>query len=45
MTGAPLRLSSFVTPEIVLSLCGLAALAVVPVLWHRRSQEDRPTGP
>jgi uncharacterized membrane protein YdjX (TVP38/TMEM64 family) len=45
MTGAPLRLSSFVTPEIVLSLCGLAALAVVPALWHRRSPKDRPSGP
>jgi uncharacterized membrane protein YdjX (TVP38/TMEM64 family) len=45
MTGAPLRLGNFVTPEIVLSLCGLAALAVVPALWHRRSLRDRPSGP
>jgi uncharacterized membrane protein YdjX (TVP38/TMEM64 family) len=38
-SGAPLRLTSFVTPEIVLSLSGLAVLALVPVVWRsmRRS--------
>jgi uncharacterized membrane protein YdjX (TVP38/TMEM64 family) len=36
LSGAPLRLASFVTPEIVLSLGGLAALALVPVLWRRQ---------
>jgi uncharacterized membrane protein YdjX (TVP38/TMEM64 family) len=35
LSGAPLRLVSFVTPEIVLSLGGLAALALLPVLWQR----------
>jgi uncharacterized membrane protein YdjX (TVP38/TMEM64 family) len=35
LSGAPLRLASFVTPEIVLSLGGLAALALLPVLWQR----------
>ena len=35
LSGAPLRLTSFVTPEIVLSLGGLAALALLPVLWGR----------
>jgi uncharacterized membrane protein YdjX (TVP38/TMEM64 family) len=34
VSGAPLRLASFVTPEIVLSLCGLAALALAPVAWR-----------
>lgn len=33
-SGVPLRLTSFVTPEIVLSLGGLAALALVPVVWR-----------
>jgi uncharacterized membrane protein YdjX (TVP38/TMEM64 family) len=33
-SGAPLRLTSFVTPEIVLSLGGLAALALLPPLWR-----------
>jgi uncharacterized membrane protein YdjX (TVP38/TMEM64 family) len=36
LSGAPLRLASFVTPEIVLSLGGLAALALLPVLWRRQ---------
>ena len=38
-SGVPLRLTSFVTPEIVLSLGGLAALALLPVVWRgiRRS--------
>jgi uncharacterized membrane protein YdjX (TVP38/TMEM64 family) len=35
LSGAPLRLTSFVTPEIVLSLGGLAALALLPVVWER----------
>ena len=35
MSGAPLRLASFVTPEIVLSLGGLAALALLPMIWRR----------
>jgi len=35
LSGAPLRLASFVTPEIVLSLGGLAALALLPVVWQR----------
>lgn len=30
----PLRLTSFLTPEIVLSLCGLAALALLPVVYR-----------
>jgi uncharacterized membrane protein YdjX (TVP38/TMEM64 family) len=33
-TGAPLSLANFVTPEIILSLCGLAALALLPVAWR-----------
>ena len=33
-SGVPLRLTSFVTPEIVLSLGGLAALALLPVAWR-----------
>jgi uncharacterized membrane protein YdjX (TVP38/TMEM64 family) len=33
-SGVPLRLTSFVTPEIVLSLGGLAALALVPAVWR-----------
>jgi uncharacterized membrane protein YdjX (TVP38/TMEM64 family) len=40
-SGAPLRPTSFLTPEIVLSLSGLAALALVPVVyqaWRRRAQ-------
>jgi uncharacterized membrane protein YdjX (TVP38/TMEM64 family) len=32
----PIRLFSFLTPEIVLSLCGLLALALLPVLWRRK---------
>jgi uncharacterized membrane protein YdjX (TVP38/TMEM64 family) len=39
-SGVPLRPTSFLTPEIVLSLSGLAALALVPVLyqaWRRRA--------
>jgi uncharacterized membrane protein YdjX (TVP38/TMEM64 family) len=38
-SGGPLRATSFLTPEIVLSLSGLAALALVPVIyqaWRRR---------
>jgi uncharacterized membrane protein YdjX (TVP38/TMEM64 family) len=42
MSGAPLRVASFVTPEIVLSLCGLAALALLPVAW--RSLRHRAVG-
>jgi uncharacterized membrane protein YdjX (TVP38/TMEM64 family) len=34
MSGAPLRLTSFVTLEIVLSLCGLAVLALLPVAYR-----------
>ena len=34
-SGMPLRLTSFVTPEIVLSLGGLAVLALLPVAWRR----------
>jgi uncharacterized membrane protein YdjX (TVP38/TMEM64 family) len=34
VSDAPLRLTSFVTPEIVLSLCGLAALALFPVVYR-----------
>ena len=33
-SGVPLRPTSFLTPEIVLSLSGLAALALVPVAWR-----------
>lgn len=32
--GVPLQPTSFVTPEIVLSLGGLAVLALVPVIWR-----------
>ena len=32
--GVPLRPTSFLTPEIVLSLSGLAALALLPVVWR-----------
>ena len=35
-SGLPLRLTSFLTPEIVLSLGGLAALALLPVMWRGR---------
>ena len=34
VSDAPLRVTSFVTPEIVLSLCGLAALALLPVVYR-----------
>jgi uncharacterized membrane protein YdjX (TVP38/TMEM64 family) len=34
LSDAPLRLTSFVTPEIVLSLGGLAALALLPVIYR-----------
>jgi uncharacterized membrane protein YdjX (TVP38/TMEM64 family) len=40
-SGVPLRPTSLLTPEIVLSLSGLAALALVPVVyqaWRRRAQ-------
>jgi uncharacterized membrane protein YdjX (TVP38/TMEM64 family) len=33
-SGVPLRLTSFLTPEIVLSLGGLAALSLLPVGWR-----------
>ncbi len=39
-SGMPLRPASFLTPEILLSLSGLAALALVPVVyqaWRRRA--------
>lgn len=32
--GVPLHLTSFITPEIVLSLSGLAGLALLPVVWR-----------
>jgi uncharacterized membrane protein YdjX (TVP38/TMEM64 family) len=32
--GVPLRPAHFITPEIVLSLSGLAALALLPVVWR-----------
>lgn len=39
----PLRLSSFMTPEIVLSLTGLAALALLPVAYRAlRAQRKAP---
>jgi uncharacterized membrane protein YdjX (TVP38/TMEM64 family) len=41
-SGAPLRLTSFVTPEIVLSLGGLAVLALLPVVW--RGMRSLPDG-
>jgi uncharacterized membrane protein YdjX (TVP38/TMEM64 family) len=34
LSDSPLRLASFVTPEIVLSLCGLTALALLPVIYR-----------
>jgi uncharacterized membrane protein YdjX (TVP38/TMEM64 family) len=34
-SGVPLRLAHFVSPEILLSLTGLAALALLPVAWRR----------
>ncbi len=34
-SGAPLHPTSFLTPEIVLSLSGLAALSLLPVAWRR----------
>lgn len=34
--GVPLRLAQLITPEIVLSLGGLAALALLPVAWRTR---------
>ena len=33
-SGVPLGLTSFVTPEIVLSLGGLALLALLPAMWR-----------
>jgi uncharacterized membrane protein YdjX (TVP38/TMEM64 family) len=39
-SGVPLRLTSFVTPEIVLSLGGLAALALLPVVWRGLRRES-----
>jgi uncharacterized membrane protein YdjX (TVP38/TMEM64 family) len=33
--GVPLRLAHFITPEIMLTLSGLAALALLPVIWRR----------
>jgi uncharacterized membrane protein YdjX (TVP38/TMEM64 family) len=32
--GTPLRLAHFISPEIVLSLSGLAVLALLPVAWR-----------
>jgi uncharacterized membrane protein YdjX (TVP38/TMEM64 family) len=40
-SGVPLRLTSFVTPEIVLSLCGLAALALLPVAWRTHRERRK----
>lgn len=42
-SGVPLRPTSLLTPEIVLSLSGLAALALVPVVWRgiRRATFDK----
>jgi uncharacterized membrane protein YdjX (TVP38/TMEM64 family) len=34
--GVPLRLAHFITPEILLLLSSLAALALLPVVWRRR---------
>jgi uncharacterized membrane protein YdjX (TVP38/TMEM64 family) len=42
MAGGPLRLASFVTPEIVLSLGGLATLALLPVVWRHIRRLARP---
>jgi uncharacterized membrane protein YdjX (TVP38/TMEM64 family) len=39
-SGVPLRLTSFVTPEIVLSLGGLAGLALLPVVWRGLRRES-----
>lgn len=41
--GAPLRLAHFITPEIMLSLSGLAVLSLLPVIWRglRRRQFER----
>ena len=41
-SGVPLRLTSFVTPEIVLSLGGLAALALLPVVWRTYRERRAP---
>jgi uncharacterized membrane protein YdjX (TVP38/TMEM64 family) len=41
-SGVPLRLTSFVTPEIVLSLGGLAALALLPVVWRTYRERRGP---
>jgi uncharacterized membrane protein YdjX (TVP38/TMEM64 family) len=40
-SGAPLRLTSFVTPEIVLSLSGLAVIALLPVVWRAMRRSTR----
>jgi uncharacterized membrane protein YdjX (TVP38/TMEM64 family) len=42
-SGVPLRLTSFATPEVVLSLSGLALLALLPVMW-RGVQRPAPRG-
>lgn len=44
-SGGPLRLTSFVTPEIVLSLCGLATLALLPALWRGMRGRSLRRGP
>jgi uncharacterized membrane protein YdjX (TVP38/TMEM64 family) len=41
-SGVPLRLTSFVTPEIVLSLGGLAVLALLPVVWRTYRERRGP---
>ena len=41
-SGVPLRLASFVTPEIVLSLGGLAVLALLPVVWRTYRERRGP---
>jgi uncharacterized membrane protein YdjX (TVP38/TMEM64 family) len=44
-SGIPLRLSSFVTPEIVLSLCGIATLALLPAIWRGMRGRSLRRGP
>ena len=41
-SGVPLRLTSFITPEIMLSLAGIAVLALLPVLWRNRGRPSTP---
>jgi uncharacterized membrane protein YdjX (TVP38/TMEM64 family) len=40
-SGAPLRPTSFLTPEIVLSLSGLAALSLLPMAWRSLRRSPR----